>query len=237
MGLFDKEKSEEVKLAKKEYKRLTAIANPFDVEAVKQQFDKYLETIDTMIEAANEHRINDQPTMEFAVGMAGEAKKLSKTLEAKRTEIVKAPNGFVKSVNAFVKSFAKPLAEIETILKRKITSYTLTQELERRAKEKKAKEEAAALQAAIDKEAKEKGIESITLAPVVEPEIDKVTRSGSGASVGMAKVWKATVIDPSSVPREFCKPDNMKITEAVHAGLRELPGVEIWEDTQVRLRT
>jgi len=211
--------------------------DPFDLDRVKEQFGRHLQTINAMLDQANEHNVNSQDALENAVAMAGDAKSLGKELEAKRKEIVKDPNRYVKSVNAFVKKFVRPLNTIESILKTKIAQYNHKLEMARREAEQKAREEAARLQAEIDREAKEKHIEPTEVVPVAVPEIEKVTRSESGAAAHTRKVWKAEVVDANEVPREFCAPDMKLINEAVRAGIREMAGVRIWEDIQTILRT
>lgn len=211
--------------------------DPFDLDRVRARFNKHLETIESMLDKANEHNVNNQDSLEQGVAMAGDAKRLGKELEANRKEIVQPPNQYVKSVNAFVKKFARPLNQIEAILKTKIAQFQHKLELERREREKKAREEAAKLQTAIDKEAKEKGVESTKVIPIAVPEVDKVARSETGVAAHTRKVWKAEVVDESAVPREFCSPDMRLINEAVKAGLKEMAGVRIWEDVQTILRT
>ena len=83
MGLFDAVKLE----LETHPKAITIKRNPLDMSAAKEQFSHHLETINTMLESANEHNINSQSALEQAVGMAGEAKRLYKTLEAKRKEM------------------------------------------------------------------------------------------------------------------------------------------------------
>jgi len=220
------------------------VSDPFDLESVKARFNAHLETVNSMLDQANEYRILDQAGMENAVVMLGEAVTLGKKLEVNRKSIVDKPNKYVKFVNSLAKTFydtnpktkAGLINKIEAVLKKKITEFTLKQELERREKEKKAQEAAKALQAAIDKEAKEKGIETVNLPSPVVPQIDKVTRGESGASVTMARPWKAEVVDAGAVERQFCSPDMKKINEAVKAGMREAPGLKIYQDTQVKLR-
>lgn len=208
-----------------------------DVERVKRDFNRHLETINSMLDQANEHNVNSRDSLEAAVGMASQAKTLGKELEAKRKEFVKVPNEYVKNVNAWVKKFVRPLNTIEATLKTKIAQYNHKLEMERQEREKKAREEAAKLQAEIDREAKEKGIEGAKVTPISVPKTDNVARTETGASAHTRKVWKAEIVETSQVPREFCTPDMKLINEAVKAGIREIAGVRIWEDTQTILRT
>lgn len=53
---------------------------------------------------------------------------------------------------------------------------------------------------------------------------------------GAAKAWKFKVTDPALVPREFLVVDETLIRKAVGAGSRSIPGVEIFQEDQLRIR-
>lgn len=216
---------------------VNSIKAELDVERVKRDFNRHLETINSMLDQAKEHHVNSQESLEAAVVMGDQAKTLGKKLEAKRKEFVAPPNQYVKNVNAFVKKFVQPLTTIQTTLKTKITQHNNKLEMERQEREKKAKEEAAKLQAEIDKEAKEKRIEGTKVTPVSVPKADNVIRTETGASAYTRKDWKAEIVDASQVPREFCEPSLKLIKEAVKAGTRDIPGVRIWQDSQTILKS
>ncbi len=52
-----------------------------------------------------------------------------------------------------------------------------------------------------------------------------------------ARVWKFEIEAPKYVPRSFCSPDPQLIRQAVKDGRRMIPGVKIWDEVQVRVRT
>ncbi len=109
-------------------------------------------------------------------------------------------------------------------------------EEERQAAAKKAEEERqAALQLAMEEAAKNAVIAPTVVAPTVPAE-QKVVRTESGSSSYQSKAWKAEIFDPSRVPIQFCSPDQKKINEAVKAGIRDIPGVRITEETQTKFR-
>jgi len=214
-----------------------AVIEPLDVEAAKEQLKPYKAKIDEMVEMAKAHEVADDESDKQAVAMAGEAKKLFNRIEGLRKDIVEDPNQFVRSVNNLAKEYNKPLKEIENDLKRKSGHYKYKKEQERREQERKAQEEAAKLQAKLDKEAKKKKIEPVVVPVPVMPKQDSVTRAETGASSHIRKQWKGEIVEPEKVPREYCVPSQQLINQAVKQGIREIPGVKIWEDISSVIRT
>ena len=210
---------------------------PFDMEIIKRSFAPYHAEIKKMEAQAEAHEVTTAETEKQAVAMAGEAKRLGKKIKAAVEETVNEPNQFVKSVRSFGKDFTEALDRIERGLKDKIGPYAHKAELERREQERKAQEAARALQKKIDAEAKKMGVESVTVVTPVIPKDKGVVRSETGTSSHIRKAWKAEVVDESQVPREFCSPDMRLVNQAVKMGVREIPGVRIFEDIQTVLRT
>jgi hypothetical protein len=64
-------------------------------------------------------------------------------------------------------------------------------------------------------------------APAVE------VTSSKPAGVATRKVWKATVVDPMQVPREYLAVDQAALNAAVRAGIREIAGVRIEQVDQL----
>ena len=221
-------------------KETALIATPdyaFNMEVVKACFIPYLNQINEMIAQAQAHMIIDAETNKQAVAMAGEAKRLAKKIDAQGSQIIEEPNQFVKSVRSFCKDFVGPLGEIEAELKRKIGAWQYSVELNRREQETRAQEAARELQKQLDAEAKEKGVESVTVITPVIAKQESVVRSETGTSSHIRKAWKAEVIDESQVPRKYCSSDMKLINQAIKMGVREIPGVRIFEEISTVLRT
>jgi hypothetical protein len=70
-------------------------------------------------------------------------------------------------------------------------------------------------------------------APTVAAPAPLAADSGSAS---VRREWKATVIDPSELPREYTIPDVKGINAAVRAGVRDIPGckIELVEGLAVR---
>jgi len=211
--------------------------NPFDVEAVKEKFASAKAAINIMMKDAEAFSVTDNDTQVKAVEMAGQAKELHKKIEARRKEVVAAPNKFVKSVNGFCKGFLSDLEGIEKNLKAKIGSYRHKVEMARREAERKAQEEAKKLQEKINQEAKEKKIDPVQIPKPVAPEPEKVTRTETGTSAFVKKIWVHEIVNAQEIPREYCVPSEPLIRLAIKQGVRKIPGVKIEEKEQVNLRT
>lgn len=46
----------------------------------------------------------------------------------------------------------------------------------------------------------------------------------------MTSYWKYEIEDETQVPLAYCSPDSAKINAAIKAGVREIPGVRVYED-------
>jgi hypothetical protein len=135
------------------------------------------------------------------------------------------------------KMFTAPAGEIETLLKRKLSAYQAQRELERRKAEEEIRKAQEELYRKQQEDAKKHHVEAPPPPAPIPIKAETVTRSETGASAHVRKVWKAEVLDAVQVPREFCEPSMKLINEAVKGGVREIKGVRIWEDLQTILRT
>ena len=184
--------------------------------------------MEEMVAKASALSVVDDETNHRAVGLAGEAKRVFKAIEAKRKELVKEPNRYVRAVNAFAKQFTEKLKQVETSLKRKVADYQYRLELERRKREAEEKRKREELQRKMEAEAKEAGVEPVKLPDPVVPERPKVTRTETG-SAHLRMEWTFEIKDETKLPREYLIPDMKKIRAAVKAGVRTIPGVKIFE--------
>jgi hypothetical protein len=109
----------------------------------------------------------------------------------------------------------------------------------REAEEALKKEKDAAARAALkrtiaeEKEAAEAPIQ-VAVAPVI-PEIPKAVRTESG-SAHQRMTWTFEIEDGTKVPRAYLAIDEQKIRQAVKAGIRQIPGVRIFEQASTTFR-
>lgn len=147
---------------------------------------------------------------------------------------MKPLNDQVKAINDRFKTSLRPLEETEAKVKRLISNYTLEQDRLRREKERELQEAHAKEMAKQEKAAEKSGEDFI---PSVAPSIAQAaptikTESGKTTTV---KVWKFEIVDAAQVPREYLEVNESLIRKAVQAGAREIPGVRIYQDVQVKV--
>lgn len=120
-----------------------------------------------------------------------------------------------------------------------------------RARQEKERQEALQRQRELEEKAKAENVEPVKVEiPEVDPELDKPvevtphisyvpsgpTRTAEGTS-SVINRWKHRIVDAAAVPREYLMVDEKKIAQAVKDGIRNIAGVEIYEDSEVRFRT
>lgn len=223
--------------ATKALKEKTELTFALDLAHAKMDLSQYNQAIDKMMAEAEAIEVINDVSSQKAVELAANAKKLFNRIEKQRKEIVTQPNQFIKAVNAFAKGFQNKLSQIENDLKTKISLYQNKIELERREQEKKAKEAAEKLQEEINEEAKEKGIEAPVVPIPIVPETKIITRTEEGASASQRKTWKFKVVDISKVPKAYICISEVKVRQAIRMGIRQIEGLEIFEEITTVLRT
>lgn len=216
---------------------LPTTRSALDLEAAKRAFEPYRLKILDAQQYADHLQVQDDGSEKEAIDAAARSKKLLNALETERKRVIEAPDKFVRSVNAFCRTFKEPLDGVASTLRQKIATYQFQKELERRKIQKAMEEEAARLQAKLKAEAAKAGIEAPPLMPVPAPRPDSITRTEGGASASIRTQWTGEITDPDQVPREYCSPDQGKITQAVKAGIREIPGIRIYEKPVTVLRS
>jgi hypothetical protein len=207
-----------------------------DIDAARRAFEPYRQRIAQMHADADALEIATDEGEKQAVDAAAQAKKLVNALEDQRKTVIGEPDKFVRTVNGFVRGFRQPLDEVVNTLRQKIGAFQYQKELERRKIEAAMREEAARLQEKLKAEAAQAGVEPPPLMPVPAPRPDSITRTEQGASASIRTAWTAEITDPDQVPREYCSPDQTKINQAVKAGVRQIPGVRIFEKPTTILR-
>jgi hypothetical protein len=210
-------------------------ADPLDLTPVKERLAAYDPKIEEMQAQAEALQVEDDQSNEQAVAMAGQAKQINRKIEKARKGFVEEPNRFVKAVNSLAKSYQSKFTAIENGLKRKITDFQRQQEIERRKREAEAKRQAEEAQKKLKQEAQKAGVEAPKVEAPAMPEQPTATRTEYGAA-HQRKVWTYEIQEESQIPREYLVVDQKKIRQAVKDGIREIPGVKIYQDTQTVIR-
>jgi hypothetical protein len=216
-------------------------------------------TIGELIEASKKVVIVSQVDLSIATDLCKAIKQRLKEADDARTAITQPINKGLSEVNSRFKAMTTPLADAETSLKNKMVQF-------QDAAERRAKEEAARLQKIQDEKdrvaeeerqarAKEEAAQgedpdldrpvvpvsiSPPPAPIVsapiQPQIRKTTYGQSGAAFTAKKVWDYELVDLSKVPVQFLCLDTTKVGQAVKAGIREIPGIKVFEKTVAQVK-
>lgn len=214
------------------------IPSEIDIAPFVEQFKKHERRITLMAKQVEELVINDDESNERAVAMGSTASKANKELEDQRKAIVKPHNDFVKAVNNTGKMYTgKIKTTIIDPLKAKIGEYLAKKELAERKAQEEARKAAEKLQAKMDKDAKKAGVEapSVPVPKVKDKPVGPVkTTPGTGYT---QKRWTYDVTEIDKIPRHFLRLDEGAVTRAIRAGVREIPGLKIYQKSAVALRS
>lgn len=74
----------------------------------------------------------------------------------------------------------------------------------------------------------------VAVAPVI-PEVPKAVRTETG-SAHQRMTWEFEIVDAGNIPREYLMIDEKAIRQAVKAGIRQIPGVRIFEQASTTFR-
>lgn len=176
-------------------------------------------------EQSNAIVITSPEQLQEATVFAAKVKARVDKVEEWRTFFTKPLLDQKKRIDDLFKAQSQPLTMVLTKVKRAMSDYAMAEELKAReeeAKKLKLREAANAKRESAGKAPIAAPVRTVEReAPTVHTEAGKSTRK---------MVWKAEVVDPNKVPRQYLKVDEAAIRAAVKAGERKIEGVRIYED-------
>lgn len=211
-------------------------------------------------EEAKAIEVKDDVTNGRALYLLTSLAPLKKEIEASRVSAVKPFNDLVTTINGKVKAYSTMINVAEDTLKGKSIVYTEEKERIRKAEEDRLRkiqqEEEARIRKQQEEErlAHEKALREAEAAnkpapppppPVVmapPPPVvafappPKTQHTATGGSATMKMEWTFEVTDLKLVPDEYKIVDEVKIGKLVKAGLRQIPGVRIYQKTNLLIR-
>lgn len=167
--------------------------------------------------------------------------KLRKDLETRRKFIVDPLNKQVKQINEAFKFWSAPLDHADRVLRKGIADYQAEQrrraEEERRRQDELERNRLEALEQAVEQPTP-KGEPATIVFPVPPPPVSEPLRTvkTSAGLVSTRKRWTFEVLDLSVVPREYLMLNERAVREAIRQGVREIPGLRIYEEDDVVVR-
>jgi hypothetical protein len=177
---------------------------------------------DGVVQFIAQFHVTDQRTMNLASGWVKIVKETWNQLEEQRKELGKPLRSNLKLIQEHFNPALATLKKAENALKQKITEGS------QRALAAQQQALLAAQQAYQQGNPQETSLASqkAAQADVALPK---------GVSTRPVVCW--AVENPAMVPMELCSPDPKKIQGAIDMGHRSIPGVNIWEEQQVSVRT
>ena len=177
-----------------------------ELKTLRQQGESILQTANTLQVTGETHK----QAIDL-LALTGEAKK---QLEAKRKVAVDPLNKKVKEINAFFRSLAEPFETADRVLRGKVLQFRSEEEKRRKEAEEKLRE---------------------TSQFAVVPQLAKTQRAELGQAIAQ-KVWEFEVVDPKQVPRDYLRVDESAIRRAIMQGIRNIPGVKIYQTERLTVR-
>lgn len=145
-------------------------------------------------------------------------------IEKKRKTFTQPLNQSLKEINNTFKELIEPLKLAKNIVTQKVMTWRREEQKKIRLEQERiAKEEERRRK--IQEAHKEKGHEVSEPVIMARPEPLKATDTTQ-----TRKVWKFKIIEPAKIPRKYMSINPVLIGEAVRNGIREIPGVRIYQD-------
>ena len=183
-----------------------------------------IQNSDDLRKAVNELEVNSKEKEMSATELTGKIVEYKKLVNKKRKELTDPLEKIKKMFISEANSIIEPLTKLEKILRDKNIAYH--NYLEDQAEKERIKHE----------KKMEKAIENNKPMPVEKPvEVEKNVKSES-STMSYKKTWTFTITDASKLPAEYLVPDVVKIRKMVQAGIRDIPGIRIYEETGSSLR-
>ncbi len=225
-----------------------------------KEFDQLKAEVSVFVGPVKTIAVKSAEQSAVAITTAKQVKEYAKKIEDRRKAIVKPLNDMVDRVNAYAKEIKAPLDQAEAHIKGELLSWERELEKKRREEFEKAEAERKRLEAeaqlkmAAEREAAETvamfaAPETANLSKaVIEAEearvqkelekahADKVADINANKVSGVRKTWTFEIRDAASVPRDFLSVDEKKIREAIRLGVREIQGINIYQETSVAIR-
>jgi len=190
-------------------------------------------TIETQ---ANQLTVVDEADAKIAANMLGQIAKAKKTVEEKRKFFVAPLNEQVKRINDLFKQITTPLEKAEATLKAKVLAYRQEQERKRQEEEEALRRLAETQQRKMEKLAAKNGMPIPPPIPMpVMPRQEKTINSGT-TQLTARTVWDFEIVDESKVPREFLMVNEKALRAAIKTGVRNIPGVKIFQREELAIK-
>lgn len=185
--------------------------------AIQEQTQELMTQAQFIVKKAREMIVQDKDSLTAAVDFLGNIALAKKEMDSRRRFFTDPLNQQVKSINDLFRDYSEPLVEADKTVRRKVLSYQAEEAKKAAEQQQRAYEEARATEGFV---------------PIMGEEPEKTVRASAG-SASTRQVWTFKIVDPSLVPDEYKLIDEKKIAAVVKAGIRQIPGVEIYSTSSL----
>ncbi len=206
---------------------------------------------DTNITPEQEEKINEEITLfknnvallevrtkedyDIAADALLNLKKRMDRVETLRDEILKPIKNSIKEAEAKFKSYLTPFKEMHDSVREKMTVYVNEQYKIEQEETRKKQEEARKEQEQAQKSGQQTA-QNAAPAPILAP-VKPQSVQTAGGTVSTRKRWTYEILDISLVPKEYLIVDPVKVNGQIKIGIREIPGIKIFETIDLSTRS
>jgi hypothetical protein len=183
---------------------------------------------ESLLMYARERIIDNDDDAKGAVEDLSIISGVKKALEENRQQYTKPLNARLDTINAVFKTVSVPLAEADKITRDKVLAYNADQDRKRAEAER-----INALKREVAKAEMELHGEILPDTNTTSVEVPDGSKQRIRGSMGMASKsvnWKWKLKNFAELSDEYKLPDAAKIGKLVRAGMREIPGLEIYPE-------
>lgn len=181
---------------------------------------------------AADTRVTTEDEHATATAILARIARTTKGIDEQRRFFTDPLNAQVKAINNKFKALAAPLERADSDIREKVKGFLRRREEERQAEERRRQQE-------WDKQKRDAralgGTAPAAPRDMAVPEAPKTTHTEEGSSTA-AKKWFFEVVDPAKVPLRYLAVDERLVRDDVARGARDIPGVRIWQDFDLRVR-
>jgi len=203
---------------------------------VTPELAKMQELVPTLVNRANAFDVESDEQYEKGSQVLNYLKTQATSLDKLRKHFKEPILESGKRIDKFFKELTAPAKEAIEIVNDKMGVWYRIKEEERRKAEElariaerdrmKAEMERERIKA--DMEAEGVEVEEEDLPPV--PEAVTVPEAPIASATSVRKTWSYAIQDGGKIPRIYLEPSHKLIMQSIHDGVREIPGLEIYQE-------
>ena len=203
---------------------------------VTPELAKMQEIVPTFIDRANAFEVDTDQQYEKGSQVLNYLKTQATSLDKLRKHFKQPILESGRRIDTFFKELTAPAKEAIEIVNDKMGVWWRIKDEERKKAEEQARiAERDRMKAQMERERIQKDmeaegveVEEEDLPPV--PEAVIVPEVIQASSTSIRKTWSYTIQDGGKIPRIYLEPSNKLIMQSIHDGVREIPGLEIFQE-------